>query len=135
MEASRRLCYICGMDANPLQNEVDEIRKLIEQRLGYRASSFERQLRKARRYFPRAVRADADFLSEAEKLARNPKLRPMINGARASKAYASVSGFLKTVDKRQRRKELLIDYLAAMAFYLLLIGSGVLALMVARGLI
>ncbi|MFN3662845.1 hypothetical protein [Yoonia sp.] len=121
--------------ASDIHNMVEEIRALLEQRLGVRARTFEAQVRKARRYLPRALRRELIYFAQAQALADNPKLQRMINRPRLEAAHRKAAYFLKRVDITQRHRIGALGIAASIAFGLLVTAIVALVVVVQRGLI
>ncbi len=103
---------------------MDEVCALIEERLRIRARTLDLQLRKARRFLPKAVQRDAHYLAQAGVLTQNPKLARMIDATKAERAYANVMAYMKAIEPGARRKDAVLRTTAVIALNLLLI-SGV----------
>ncbi len=104
---------------------VDDIRVLIEERLQIRARTLDHQLRKAGRLLPKTVQRDAHYLAQAGLLTQNPKLARMIDAAKAERAYANVTAYLKSIEPGARRKDAVLRTTALIALNLLLISGTV----------
>lgn len=121
--------------ASDIHIKVDEIRALLDQKLGVRARTFEAQVRKARRYIPRNLRRELIYFAQAQALADNPKLQRMIDRARLDSAHRNAVSFLERVDLSQRRRTTALSIAASIAFGLLVTAIVVLVVVVQRGLI
>lgn len=108
-----------------VQSQVDEVGRLLAERLGARGRTLDAQIRKAGRLLPRARIRDARFLAQAAQLAQNPKLARMVDPRQADAAHAALVAYLATVDPAERRKDRLLALLGVLAFNLLLIGAGI----------
>lgn len=118
-----------------LEQQVDEIRTLLEIKLRVRGKTFDAQIKKAGRLLPRAVRRDVQFLSQSVELVKNPKLARMVDPARAQKAHGNVVTFLNTVDRREQQLTALINVTASIAFVVLVTAAVLLYVLVQRGFV
>ncbi len=123
------------MSDTGIEREIEEISRLIEDRLGIRAHSLEAQLRKAGRLLPSAVQREARFLAQAQLLMQNPKLARMIDPARREQAFRLVTGHLKAIDPRARRADRRLHVAAAIALNLLVAAALVIVVLRWRGIV
>lgn len=123
------------MDVNGLQHEVAEIRLLMEERLHIRGRDLEAQFRKAGRLLPRAIRREAEFLTQANLLIQNPKLARMIDAARARRAHQAIVRHLKSIDPKAERRGRILNFAAFVAFILLIVGIATVSVLYWRGLV
>lgn len=123
------------MVAETLQNQVDEMRGLLDSQLRARGVSLEAQVRKAGRRLPRRIRNDAQSVIAAMSLAQNPKLARMVDEKSVSKSALSVIDHLKTIDPMDRFKGRLLGVLGAISAILILTFVLVVYVLVKRGLV
>ena len=116
-----------------LQQMVDEIRPLFEQKLRVRGRSLGAQVRKAGRLLPRSAKRDAHYLAQALALAENPKLARMVDMAKAKQAHRNVMTFLDEIDLGARRGTAALKMITSIVFALLVTGILVLFVLVQRG--
>lgn len=121
--------------ATDIHTQVEEIRALLDQKLGVRGRTFEAQVRKARRFLPRALRREMIYFVQAQALADNPKLQRMIDRPRLEAAHRNAVYFLERVDSGQSRRTAALGIAASIAFGLLVTAIVVLVVVVQRGLI
>ena len=121
--------------ATDIHTQVEEIRALLDQKLGVRGRTFEAQVRKARRFLPRALRREMIYFAQAQALADNPKLQRMIDRPRLEAAHRNAVYFLERVDSGQSRRTVALGIAASIAFGLLVTAMVVLVVVVQRGLI
>ncbi|WP_322891786.1 MULTISPECIES: hypothetical protein [unclassified Yoonia] len=115
--------------------QIEEIRALIDQKLGVRARTFEAQVRKARRFLPRGLRRELIYVAQAQALVDNPKLQRMIDHQRLDAAYRNAVYHLQRIDVKERRRTAALNLAASIAFGLLVTGILVLVVLVQRDLI
>lgn len=118
-----------------LQNQVDEMRALLDSRLRARGRTLHAQIRKAGRRLPRRIRRDARSVADALTMIENPKLARMVDQTQISKSAAQVITYLKTIDPRDRFKGRLLNMLGAVSAVLIITFIAVIYVMVQRGLI
>ncbi|NCO87291.1 MAG: hypothetical protein GW886_11750 [Rhodobacterales bacterium] len=123
------------MNGDDINARLAEISGLLESQLHVRGRSLDVQLRRARRLLPSAVRREAQYLVQAAGLAQNPKLARMIDMAKVDSAQARVVAYLQGVDRQRRRRDRLLNLLALNAFYVLVVGIAVVAVLVWRGIV
>jgi hypothetical protein len=118
-----------------LQNQVDEIRALLDSQLHARGSTLDAQIRKAGRRLPRRIRRHARAVANALALIENPKLSRMVNQPQIRRSASQVIIHLKTIDPRDRFKGRMLNRLGAIAAVLIFTFIVVIYVMVQRGLI
>lgn len=121
--------------ATDIHMQVNEISTLLEQKLGLRARTFEAQVRKARRFLPRALRRELIYLAQAEPLADNPKLHRMIDRARLDAAHRNALAYLERIDIKEKRRTAALNVAASIAFGILVTAIVVIFVLVQRGLV
>jgi hypothetical protein len=116
-----------------IEQNVADIRALLETKLRVRGASLAVQLRKARRQLPRGVRRDLTYLVESAELSQNPKLVRMVDTTRVARAHRNAVAFLENVDLREQRITGLINVVAAIALAVLVTAALVIYVLVQRG--
>ena len=114
---------------------VEDVREGFEEKLGLRARTLDRQIKKAGRLLPRAVRRDAVFLSQCLTVADNPKLSKMYDMNRATAAHETVMTYLDTIDPAEERRAKTLSVVTSIAFALLVTAALVLFVLSQRGFI
>lgn len=123
------------MAEETLQNQVDEMRTLLESQLRVRGRSLEAQVRKAGRQLPRRIRRDAQSVLSAMTLAQSPKLAPMVDEAATMRAAQRVIDHLKTIDPFDRLKGRVLGILGVIAIVVLLTFAIFVYVLVSRDLV
>tara|TARA_R110002051_G_scaffold36609_5_gene79311 strand:+ start:3876 stop:4247 length:372 start_codon:yes stop_codon:yes gene_type:complete len=123
------------MSGDLLQNQVDEIRKLMETRLRIRGKTLDQQVRKAGRLLPRALRRDATYLAHAATVMQHPKLARMVDGVKATSAHARLALYLTSVDPKDRARGKLLAWLGSLAFGFLVVVIMTVVVLVQRGIV
>lgn len=118
-----------------LQNQVDEMRALLDSQLRARGRTLDAQIRKAGRRLPRRIRREAHQVSEAMSLIENPKLARMVDQDRITQSAQKVTVYLKTLNPRDRLKGRVLNMLGAISAVLIFTFIAVVYVMVQRGLI
>lgn len=118
-----------------IQQMADRVANLIDERLKIPGNNLESRLQRAGHRLPRDVREAGDVLVSATMMAQNPKLLMRIDDEAVASAYDTCIRHLKSVDLGKRRKGMLLDAGARIAFALLVVGAGLVAILRWRGYI
>jgi hypothetical protein len=122
-----------AMSAVTIIQMADRVSSLLEERLGTRGRTLPDKLRKAGRRLPRRVRAAAVALAEAREMAQNPKLLVQVDEAQVAQNYDIVLRHLGGVDRGALRRGAILNFVASVAFSILVVGIGVVCYLVWRG--
>lgn len=112
---------------------ADRVAALMAEHLKVRGQGLPEKLRRGGRMLPRKVRAEASFLADACKQAENPHLRVRIDMARVTAAYDACVRHLIGLNRWQRRRIALLNFLASATFNLLILAALVITVLVWRG--
>lgn len=123
------------MVVQTLQNQVDEIRNLLDLQLRARGKNLAAQVRKAGRQLPRHIRKDAQAVVSAISLADNPKLARMVDEIAVGKSAQNVINYLQTIDPIDRLKGRVLGILGGVSVVLLLTFGVFVYVLVKRGLV
>jgi hypothetical protein len=118
-----------------LDARAERLAKLIEERLNVRGQGLAAKLGRGGRKLPRAVREAGEQLLLAQRMAQNPKLARQIDHARIAAACDVAERMLGRIDPFERRKTVVINWLAGNAFNILVVLALVLVLIAWRGLL
>jgi hypothetical protein len=118
-----------------LARTLDGLRASFAERLGLRGKDFAAVVRRAGRRIPRRLRPAAARLAEAERMAGNPRLARLVDAASVEAAARDLADWLETQDPRERRRTAIINTSALIAFYILVTGLLVIAVLVWRGIV
>ena len=118
-----------------LDAKAEALAQLMEDRLGLRGDGFAAKLKRAGRRLPRRIRRDGALIVEALALQAHPKLSRQVDEAQLTRALTHLNRYLRTVDPWERRKSAMLNWLAGLAFSLLVVAGLVIATMRWRGLI
>ncbi|KPP92512.1 MAG: hypothetical protein HLUCCA08_16475 [Rhodobacteraceae bacterium HLUCCA08] len=121
------------MDRAELNGMIDEVRRLLDERLRVRGRSLSRQLRRAGRMLPRRLRRDARALVEAQSLTGHPTLGLMLDRTRLGAAHRRLVEHLEAIDPVEARKTRVIRLAATIALNLLIVAGLLVAVLVWRG--
>lgn len=121
------------MSAATITQMADRVSSLLEERLGTRGRGLDEKLRRAGRRLPRRVRAAATALSDAALMAQNPKLLVRVDEGEVAQNYDICLRHLAALNRGERRKGLILNVAASIAFSLLVVAAGVLGFLVWRG--
>lgn len=123
------------MTEEMLQNQADEISKLLATQLRVKGRTLEDQLRKAGRRLPKKLRADVERLIEANRLIQNPKLARMVDRAAISTGNDRVIAHLRTLEPWERFKDRWLGILGAISAALIFTFVVVVYILWQRGLV
>lgn len=121
------------MSAVTITQMADRVSSLLEGRLGARGKTLGDKVRKAGRRLPRRVRVAAAALAEAAEMAQNPKLLVRVDEAHVAQNYDIVVRHLGGIDRGALRRGAVMNFLASVAFSILIVGLGLLAFLIWRG--
>ena len=108
---------------------------LLRDRLGLRGSDLGRQLRKAGRRLPRRIRQDGETLAMARLYAGHPKMARRLDAATLARAEDRLTRHLSAINPREARRTRMINIAALLALQILLLGIGIVAFLVWRGIV
>lgn len=123
------------MTAETLQNQADEISKLMAEKLRVRGRTLDAQLRKAGRRLPKRLRADVRNLLHAQEVINHPKLARLIDIEAVSEGSGRVIGHLQTLDPWERFKDRWLGILGAISAGMILLFIIVVYVLWKRGLV
>jgi hypothetical protein len=118
-----------------LHAKAEALAQLMEDRMGLRGDGFAAKLKRAGRRLPRRIRRDGAVIVEAMALQAHPKLSRQVDEARLDRALTHLDRYLRGIDPWERRKGALLNWLAGIAFSLLVVAALVIAVMRWRGLV
>ncbi len=107
--------------------------QLMEERLKARGTGLRAKLAHRGRALPRRLRADAEFLIDAEAKSLSPKLARQIDMERVSRAYDALVSHLKPMGAGARRRGAALDLAATVVFVAVVTAAALLGVMVWRG--
>ncbi|WP_300519362.1 hypothetical protein [Aliiroseovarius sp.] len=120
------------MDLDP---RVEILTRLMEERLGLGGEGFAAKLARAGRRLPRRIRRDGALIVDALSLQAHPKLSRQLDAARLDRSLTHVERHLRGIDPWDRRKGIVLNWLAGIAFSLLVVAALFVAALRWRGLI
>lgn len=118
-----------------LDDRLDRIAALMEERLGIRGDGFEAKLARAGRLLPRRLRRAGALLAEARGLREHPRLARRVDPRRLRKAARAFERHLERVDAGRRRATARINWLAGNALNILIVLGLAVAVVAWRGLV
>lgn len=118
-----------------IQQMADRVSSLMERRLKIGGNSLETRLHRAGNRLPKQVREAGEVLVSATQMMQSPKLLMQIDTEAVAEAYDICVKYLNTVNLSARRKGLVLDAGARIAFALLTVGILVVAALYWRGFI
>lgn len=118
-----------------IQQMADRVSALIETRMRVSGASLEVRLKRTGNRLPRKVRDAVGALIQASEMAQNPKLLMQIDHEAVAIAYDIAVRHLNGIGRAERRRGVILDFGARVAFGLLILGAAVLGLLHWRGYI
>ena len=118
-----------------LDAKAEALAQLMEDRLGLRGDGFAAKLKRAGRRLPRRIRRDGAVIVEALALQAHPKLSRRVDEAQLARAVTHLDRFLRSIDPWERRKGAMLNWLAGLAFSLLVVAGLVVVVLRWRGLV
>jgi hypothetical protein len=123
------------MSAVTIQQMVERVSALMEERLAVRGATLTDKLRKGGRILPRRVRAAAGRLGKAGTYAQNPKLLLQVDEIAVAKDYDICVRHLTAINAGAGLRRVLGSMVTSVAFGLLMLGVAVIAVLRWRGFI
>jgi hypothetical protein len=124
-----------GMSAVTIQQMVERISALMEERLAVRGATLGDKLRKGGRLLPRKVRQAAGRLAVAGVNAQNPRLLLQIDEGVVSKDYDICVRHLTAINAGAGLRRIMGSMVTSIAFGLLVLGVAVIAVLKWRGFV
>lgn len=121
------------MSAVTLQQMADRVAGLMEERLRVRGRGLTEKLRKGGRLLPRKVRAAAEVVAQAAVLSQNHKLLMQIDREAVAASYDLCVRHLGGINPSERRKGLILNIAASVAFSVLVVAVLMVAVLYWRG--
>ncbi|WP_323042626.1 hypothetical protein [Gemmobacter sp.] len=123
------------MGVTTVQQMADRVAALMEQRLKIGGTGLSAKLKRGGRRLPRKVRREAEYLAGVSELALHPKVQMMLDDARIAQAYDTCVRYLSPLGARDRALDRVLGIAGSIAFAILVVGGGLIAVMVWRGLL
>lgn len=121
------------MTPQEIQRKEEELSALVREKLSLGGKTLEAQLKTARRKLPKKMIADGVYLSQAARIASNPKLSRQIDIARLERTHARMSEHLEKINPRDRRIGQLLGSLGRVTFILITVFVAVIIVLRWRG--
>lgn len=119
------------------QADMDAIeRKALEglrAKLGVRAGTLPRAMKRAGRRMPREAHRAADVLASAKSQASHPRLSRLIDETSVTAAQTVFEAHLNNIDPKKRRTDRILSMLGTQAFNVLAVGALFIAVLYWRG--
>ncbi|MDP4033830.1 MAG: hypothetical protein Q8P60_13450 [Pseudorhodobacter sp.] len=121
------------MGAATIGQMADRVSALMEERLRIRGRGLAEKLVKGKRALPRHVHAAGETLAQAALMSQNPRLLLQIDEQQVAEAYDICLRHLGRLGRGDRRKGMLLNMAASIAFSLLVLAGLVIGVLVWRG--
>jgi len=107
------------MTALTIEDMTAKLSALLSQRLNVSGRTLDTRVNRAKWRLPRPVRKAAGELVAAQNLAQSPKLRRQLDQDALIRAYDLCDAHLRGLNRAKRRKGVILDTAARIAFALL----------------
>lgn len=121
------------MHPEALEEEVEQVRGLLETRLKVRGHDLRQQIARAGRLLPRRVQRDGAELAAARERMQIPKLAVMTDVETARARHERVMRYLESVDPKDRLKGRILGLLGSLSVNFILFVTLLLILLSWRG--
>lgn len=118
-----------------IQAKEAQLLELAKEKFGVRAKTLSRAMKKIGRRVPARLHRQAEVLVEAQRLGGHPKLMMQVDSVAIGKAFDEIVAHLETIDVADRRKGVLLNLAAALAFNVLVVVVLVTLVLRWRGLV
>ena len=123
------------IEIEKFQRRIEDLETLMQAKLGGSGKTLSTRFRRAGRSLPRRVQRAGRVITEAQKVAANPKLARLQNPKALAAAFSEVTNHLETIDPADRRKGMFLGVLGGLVFNLILLIAGVLLVLRWQGVI
>ena len=123
------------MSVVTVQQMTDRVAQLLEERLRVKGATLQARLGAAGRRLPRKVRDAGAALAGAVEMTQNPRLMHQVDDETVAVAYDICVRHLTTINPASKRRGLLLDMAARVAFALLVVAVLFISVLYWRGLI
>ncbi|MEI6097461.1 MAG: hypothetical protein WCS20_03995 [Alphaproteobacteria bacterium] len=110
------------MSVVTVQQMADRVAGLLEQRLRIKGKTLEEKMARTGRRLPRKVREAGEALAVALNMTHSPKLMHQVDDKTVAIAYDICVRHLTRIDPKAKRRGLLLDMAARVAFALLVVA-------------
>ena len=101
-------------------DKAEDIRRLLEERLGIKGKTLPDAIRKAGRTLPRWARRAGQELCDAAGREDHPKLSRLTDQASVDRAHADLTTYLEGIDPKERRVTSVVRHLSVAAVNILI---------------
>lgn len=122
------------MEQHKLGTDIDDLRRLMAERLGVRGPTLEAQLRRAGRLLPQRLRRAGRTLVSVEQVLAHPKLSRRVPTVDARLAARDLREYLEGKSATDRRVGKALGFLGTVSFNLLAVAALVMVVVLWRGL-
>ncbi len=123
------------IDAVKFNQQIEELERLLQDNLGLRNRGLSRQLKKAGRRLPGRVQKAGKVITGVEALMVNPRLARIQDKTAVDAAFAELTSYLKTLDRKDKRKGFALGIAGDLVIRLALLGGVVFAVLRWQGVI
>lgn len=123
------------MQSEAFDRTLNDLARLMAERLELRPAPFDRLARKAARRLPRGLRRQALMLAEAQALAQHPRLAMTLDAGELTQAVSDLRVHLKAIDVADHRYGRRLALAGRIAANLITVFALVLAVLIWRGFV
>ncbi|MEM7076562.1 MAG: hypothetical protein AAGA28_12185 [Pseudomonadota bacterium] len=105
----------------------------MKTKLGVRKRPLAAALRRAGRRLPKSARAQGRVLEEARRKLIHPRIARQVDPVRVQRAFDTISEQLDKIDPKERRKDAMLHWLAALILNMILLGAVIAAVLYLLG--
>lgn len=118
-----------------LESRAGALSQLVTAKFGPKGPDLRRQARKLGRRVPKSVRSDLDLVGQAAHLARHPRLSRLHQPQEVEAAADRATAHLESIDPANRRRGLVLSWVADNVINLMLLAVLFIAILRIRGIV
>ncbi len=130
-----RAIVISAMQTEPFDKTLNDLARLMAERLELRPAPFATLAHKAAPRLPRGLRRQVLLLAEAQVMAQHPRLAVTLDIAALARAVRELSAYLRGIDVADRRHGRRLALAGRIAANLIAVFVLVLAVLIWRGFV
>jgi hypothetical protein len=123
------------IDAAEFNQRIEELEKMLQDKLGLRGKSLAQRLKKAGQRLPKRVQKAGRMIIGVQAVIANPKLARIQNQQAVDAAFSDFTAYLKPLNRKDQRKGFALGIAGDLVIRLILLAGAVLALLRWQGMI
>jgi len=116
------------IDPDNVNQKAAELERLLQDKLALRGRSLAALLGKGARALPRHARRAGHVVATAEARMKHPRLARLVDQTAVQRAHVTLRDHLRAIDPKERRKIAVLQVLGGLVLNLILLASGVAAI-------